>query len=106
MDGFEQMVRSEVFRARYRAGYERGRPLLRGKPNEVVVPLQDVLHTFRKGHRIMVQVQSTWFPLVDRNPQAWTDNPLLAPDDAFVSATHRVHRSARHASRIEFTVSP
>lgn len=105
MDGFEQMVRSEVFRARYRAGYERGRPLERGRPNEVVVPLQDVLHTFRKGHRIMIQVQSTWFPLVDRNPQSWTDNPLLAPDGAFVAATHRVHRSARHASRIEFTVT-
>ena len=106
MGGFEQMVRSEVFRARYRSGYERGRPLERGRPNEVVVPLQDVLHTFRKGHRIMVQVQSTWFPLVDRNPQSWTKNPLLAPESAFVRATHRVHRSRGHASRIDFAVVP
>lgn len=104
MDGFEQMVRSEVFRARYRSGYERGRPLDRGRPNLVTVPLQDVLHTFRKGHRIMIQIQSTWFPLVDRNPQSWTTNPLLAPDSAFVTATHRVHRSATHASRVEFSV--
>lgn len=104
MDGFQQMVRSEVFRARYRKGYERGVPLERGRPNEIVVPLQDVLHTFRKGHRIMIQIQSTWFPLVDRNPQSWTKNPLLAPASAFVKATHRVHRSKTHASRVELKV--
>jgi hypothetical protein len=104
MDGFQQMVRSEVFRARYRKGYERGVPLTRGKPNEIIVPLQDVLHTFRKGHRIMIQIQSTWFPLVDRNPQSWTKNPLLAPESAFVKATHRVHRSKAHASRVELRV--
>ena len=76
----------------------------RGRPNEIVVPLQDVLHTFRKGHRIMIQIQSTWFPLVDRNPQSWTKNPLLAPASAFVKATHRVHRSKTHASRVELKV--
>jgi len=106
MDGFQQMVRSEVFRARYRKGYERGVPLERGRPNEIVVPLQDVLHTFAKGHRLMIQIQSTWFPLVDRNPQSWTTNPLLAPESAFVKATHRVHRSKAHASRIELRVLP
>ncbi len=106
MGGFQQMVRSEVFRARYRKGYERGVPLERGKPNEIVVPLQDVLHTFRKGHRVMIQIQSTWFPLVDRNPQSWTTNPLLAPESAFVKATHRVHRSKSHASRVEVAVLP
>jgi hypothetical protein len=103
MGGFQQMVRSEVFRARYRDGYTKGKPLVRG-PNEIVVPLQDVLHTFGKGHRVMVQIQSTWFPLVDRNPQRWVDNPLKATRKQLAAATHRVHRSRKHASRIELGV--
>jgi predicted acyl esterase len=52
----------------------------------------------------MIQIQSTWFPLVDRNPQSWTKNPLLAPESAFVKATHREHRSKAHASRVELRV--
>ncbi|MEZ4454419.1 MAG: CocE/NonD family hydrolase C-terminal non-catalytic domain-containing protein [Nannocystaceae bacterium] len=70
------------------------------------MPLQDVLHTIEPGHRIMIQVQSTWFPLVDRNPQRWVDNIFKAKAEDFVAATHSVHRSAKHPSRIELTTLP
>jgi predicted acyl esterase len=68
------------------------------------VPLQDVLHTFKKGHRIMVQVQSTWFPLIDRNPQKFVDNIFLADESDFQRATHRVYRQPGKASRIVLPV--
>jgi predicted acyl esterase len=72
----------------------------------VVLPLQDVLHTFQKGHRIMVQIQSTWFPLVDRNPQKYVDNIFQAEEKDFVTATQRVYRSSRHPSQLRVGVLP
>jgi predicted acyl esterase len=66
--------------------------------------LQDVLHTFRKGHRLMVQVQSTWFPLVDRNPQLYLDNMFEAKEDDYTKATQRVYRSVAHPSQIRLGV--
>jgi predicted acyl esterase len=68
------------------------------------VPLLDVLHTFKKGHRLMIQVQSTWFPLVDRNPQTFVPNIFKADAKDFKRATHRVHRAAAHASRVRLPV--
>ena len=65
-----------------------------------------MLHTFQKGHRIMVQIQSTWFPLVDRNPQKYVPNIYAAKDDDFVKATHKVYRSTEQPTRIEFGVLP
>ncbi|MHC4493740.1 MAG: CocE/NonD family hydrolase C-terminal non-catalytic domain-containing protein, partial [Planctomycetota bacterium] len=65
---------------------------------------QDVLHTFKAGHRIMVQVQSTWFPLVDRNPQKYVDNIFEADEEDFIKATHRVYHSPEHASYLEVKV--
>jgi uncharacterized protein len=94
------MVRSEVMRGRFRNSYEHPEPFTPGKPALVRVPLQDVLHTFKKGHRAMVQIQSTWFPLVDRNPQQWVDNIFEAKAGDFVKAEHKVFRSAAHPSRI------
>ncbi|HEY8375309.1 MAG TPA: CocE/NonD family hydrolase C-terminal non-catalytic domain-containing protein, partial [Nannocystis sp.] len=70
----------------------------------VRVPLLDVFHTFKRGHRIMVQVQSTWFPLVDRNPQTFVPNIFLADERDFKAATHKVYRAAAHASRIRLPV--
>jgi putative CocE/NonD family hydrolase len=99
----QMMVRSEVLRGRYRDSYERPKPFTPGAPTAVRVPLQDVLHTFKKGHRVMVQLQSTWFPLVDRNPQSWVDNIFLARDQDFTAATHTVHRSAARPTHIEIT---
>lgn len=100
LGGYQRLVRSEVLRGRYRDGYVTPRPFTPGKPTSLTVPLQDVLHTFKEGHRIMVQVQSTWFPLVDRNPQKFVDNIFLAKDSDFQRATHRVHRQPGKASRI------
>ena len=100
------MVRSEVIRGRFRNDPSRPEPFTPNQVTRVRLPLQDVLHTFRAGHRIMIQIQSTWFPLVDRNPQKYVDNVFLAEPDDFVRATHRVYRSAEHPSRIEVGVLP
>lgn len=100
MGGYQQMVRSEVFRGRYRNSYTHPEPFVPEQVTEVKFPLQDVLHTFKKGHRIMVQVQSTWFPLVDLNPQKYVDNIYLAEKKDFIKATHRVYSGPEHGSRI------
>ena len=73
---------------------------------QVSFDLQDVLHTFKREHRVMIQIQSTWFPLIDRNPQKWVDNIFEANDEDFVRDTNRVHRSIRHPSRIRIGVLP
>jgi predicted acyl esterase len=68
---------------------------------DVDLPLQDVLHTFKTGHRMMVQIQSTWFPLFDRNPQTYVDNIFEADEADFVKATHRVYHTPAHVSYLE-----
>ncbi len=99
------MVRSEVIRGRFRNGYEEPQPFEPDQPTRVVLPLQDVLHTFQAGHRIMVQIQSTWFPLVDRNPHRYMDNIYIdAGEDDFVTATQRVFRSSRYPSHLKVGV--
>jgi hypothetical protein len=91
-------------RGRFRESYERPVPFEPGVPTRVAFELHDVLHTFRRGHRLMVQVQSTWFPFVDRNPQSWVENIFEAKAEDFVAATHTVHRSPEHPSRIRVGV--
>jgi uncharacterized protein len=102
MGGYEMMVRSEVIRGRFRNGPDKPAPFEANKPTSVDLPLQDVLHTFQKGHRVMIQIQSTWFPLVDRNPQKYVPNIYQADDSDFVKATHKVYRSKSQPTRIEF----
>jgi len=104
--GYQQMVRSEVFRGRFRNSYSEPEPFVSNQVTAVGVPLQDVFHTFKKGHRIMIHVQSTWFPLVDRNPQKYVDNIFFADEEDFVKATHRVYHDREHASWIEIQVLP
>ncbi len=104
MSGYQMLVRSEVIRGRFRDSYTTPAPFVPGEPALVKLPLQDVLHTFRKGHRIMIQVQSTWFPLVDRNPQHYVENIFEAAPADFVPATHRVWRDQNHPSRIDVGV--
>jgi putative CocE/NonD family hydrolase len=106
MGGYQMMVRSEVIRGRFRNDPSRPEPFTPNEPTRVRLPLQDVLHTFEPGHRVMVQIQSTWFPLVDRNPQTFVDNIYLADGSDFVKATQRVYTSGKHATRIEFGVLP
>lgn len=97
--GAQMMVRGEIMRSKFRHSYSNPAPLTPGKREVVGFTLPDVFHTFKKGHRIMVQVQSAWFPLADRNPQTFTDI-YSAGQDAFVKATIQMHRGA-NGSRIE-----
>lgn len=104
--GYQQMVRSEVLRGRFRSSYSQPKPFKPNQPTAIELPLQDVLHTFLPGHRLMVQVQSTWFPLVDRNPQKYVDNIFMANDSDFVRATHRVYHSRDYPSHLAVSLLP
>jgi len=106
LGGTQRLVRSEIFRGRYRDGYDRAQPFVPGEPTRVVVPLQGVLHTFKKGHRLMIQIQSSLFPFFDRNPQTFVPNIFEADEEDFVKATHRVFISADHQSVIHVGVLP
>ncbi len=106
LGGTQRLVRSEIFRGRYRNGYESPEPFVPGEPTRVVVPLQSVLHTFKKGHRIMIQIQSSFFPFFDRNPQTFVPNIFEASAKDFVKATHRIFVSADHPSAIHVGVLP
>lgn len=106
LSGYQQMVRSEVMRGRFRNSYRHPEPFEPDAITRVRIPLQDVFHTFRAGHRIMVQVQSTWFPLVDRNPQTWVPNIFEARAEDFREQTHRVHHAPGAASRLEVRTLP
>ena len=104
-DGFQELVRGDVMRGKFRNSYAHPEPFVPGKVARVAFGMDDVLHTFKKGHRIMVHVQSSWFPLVDRNPQTFVDIYRAVPSD-FRAATQRVYRSTSQASRIEIPVLP
>jgi putative CocE/NonD family hydrolase len=99
MGGYQQLVRGEVMRGKFRESLEHPRPFVPGEPTAVKFTLPDVYHRFRRGHRVMVQVQSTWFPLVDRNPQTFVDI-YRAKEADFQRAVQRVYRSASLPSRI------
>ncbi|MEH0153851.1 CocE/NonD family hydrolase [Limibacter armeniacum] len=95
LGGYQQMVRSEIMRGRYRNSFSKPEPFTPEKRTEITLPLQDVLHTFKKGHRIMVQVQSTFFPLFDRNPQKYVENIFDAEESDFIKATHKVYHDEK-----------
>jgi len=103
MGGYEQLVRGEPFRGKFRHSFEKPEAFTPGKVEEVTFSMQDVNHTFQRGHRIMVQIQSSWFPLTDRNPQTFMNIPDAKPAD-FVKATERVYRGPGQASGIETNV--
>lgn len=103
---YHMLVRSEAIRARFRRSYERPEPFVPDQPALVDVELLDVLHTLQKGHRLQVQIQSSWFPLMDRNPQTWVPNLRDARPEDFVAHTHRVHRSKAHPTRLVLGVLP
>ena len=102
--GYQQMVRSEIFRGRYRNSYENPEPFAPNELAQIKIPLQDVLHTFKKGHRLMVQVHSTWFPLIDINPQKYVENIFRAESEAYTKARHRISRSGKNPSYIKIGV--
>lgn len=88
---YQQLVRGDVMRGRFRHGFEKPEPFIPDQVSEVVFQLQDVLHTFKKGHRVMIQVQSSWFPLIDRNPQTFVENIYKAQAADFKPARHRLY---------------
>ncbi len=105
MGGYQQLLRGEPFRAKFRNSWEKPEPLTPGKEAAINFTMPDLYHTFRRGHRIMVQVQSSWFPLTDRNPQTFTDIPFAKPED-FQKATEQIFRQKDAASGVEVLVLP
>jgi putative CocE/NonD family hydrolase len=105
MGGYQQLVRGDAMRGKFRNSYAKPEPFEPGRPTRVKFRMQDVYHTFRPGHRIMVQVQSSWFPLADRNPQTFVDI-YSAKESDFKKATQRVYRSAEMPSKVTVLVMP
>jgi putative CocE/NonD family hydrolase len=103
MGGYQQMVRGEPFRGKFRNSLSKPEPFTPGKTEKIEFWMPDVLHTFRTGHRIMVQIHSSWFPLVDRNPQQFLDIPNARPSD-FKKATERVYRGGADGSQLRVLV--
>lgn len=100
LSGYEQLVRGEPFRGKFREGFVHPAPFVPGKMQQIKFAMPDVDHRFGKGHRIMLQVQSSWFPLVDRNPQTFTNIPTAKPAD-FQKASERIYRNKKAASFLE-----
>jgi putative CocE/NonD family hydrolase len=100
LGGYQQLVRSEVMRGRFRESFSQPKPFIANEVTAVPFAVQDLMHTFQKGHRLMVQVQSTWFPLVDRNPQKYVPNIYEAAETDFQAATHRLYHNPAHASQL------
>ena len=105
LDGYQQLVRGGVLRGKFRHSLEAPEPMEPGQPTRISLRLDDVFHTFRRGHRIMVQVQSSWFPLVDRNPQVFTDI-YHATEADFQAAGQRLHRGPALPSHLILPVLP
>jgi len=102
-DGYQRLVRADVFRCKFRNSFAKPEPLMPGKITEVAYDLNEIAHTFKMGHRIMVQVQSSWFPLVDMNPQTFVNIPTCSAAD-FRKATIRIFHDAAHLSGITLPV--
>jgi putative CocE/NonD family hydrolase len=105
MGGYQQLVRVEMMRGKFRDSYEKPQPFAPNKPTPVKFALNDVLHTFRTGHRLMIQVQSSYFPVIDRNPQVFTDI-YSAKDSEYHKATERVYHTHEQPSNISVLVVP
>ena len=103
MGGYQQMVRGEPFRGKFRNGFDKPAPFIPGKPAQIDFAMPDICHVFRAGHRIMVQIQSSWFPLTDRNPQVFLDIPSAKASD-FQKATERIYHGGPEGSRIRVRV--
>lgn len=101
--GYQMLIRADIFRGKYRNSFEQPEPFKPGEVTRVSFTLPDINHTFKVGHRIMIQIQSSWFPLFDRNPQTFT-NIYTCDEDAFQKATHRVYRSPEHPTNLTLPI--
>jgi hypothetical protein len=104
MSGYQFPVAMEVFRGRYRKSFEKPQPFVSGKPEEIIIDLHQVNHTFLPGHKIMIQVQSSWFPVIDRNPQKFVPNIFEAKESDYIKATHTLYCNNQLSSYIELPV--
>ncbi len=102
MSGYQLMISADIFRGRYREDLAKPEPIAPNTVFEYTVPLPHVNHTLLPGHRLMVQVQSSWFPLYDRNPQTYVPSIMSAPDSAYTKQRHRIHHGAEHSTYIVF----
>jgi len=106
MGGYQLAIAMDIFRGRYRESLEVSKAIEPGKPLPYRFALPNANHVFHKGHRLMVQIQSSWFPLYDRNPQTFVSNIFLAKPEDFKKATHRIHHSATEATYLELPIAP
>lgn len=104
LGGYQQMLSADVLRGRFREDFTVAKPIAPNKVLPYRIRLPHVSHTFLPGHRIMVQIQSSWFPLYDRNPQTFVPNIMFAPPDSYVKATHRIWRTKEYPTAIELPV--
>jgi putative CocE/NonD family hydrolase len=104
LSSYELMISDEIFRGRYRNSYEKPEAIVPGEVTPFTIDLHTADHVFKKGHRIMVQVQSTWFPLYDRNPQKFVPNIFEAKESDYQKATEKIYRSQKYPSRVEISV--
>ena len=104
MSGYQLPIAMEVFRGRFRNGFVKPAPLTPNKPEEFVIDLHQVNHRFGKGHRLMIQVQSSWFPLIDRNPQKYVPNIFEAKESDFIKAQHTIYFSSGNSTYIELPI--
>jgi putative CocE/NonD family hydrolase len=104
MAGYQLMIVDEIFRSRYRQSFERPAAIAPDQVNEYSIDLHANNHAFKKGHRLMVQIQSSWYPLYDRNPQKFVENIFLAQPQDYQSATQKIYQSARYASHLTLPV--
>ena len=104
LSNYELMIADEIFRGRYRNSYEKPEPIVPGEVTPFTIDLHTADHVFKKGHRIMVEVQSTWFPLYDRNPQKFVPNIFDARDSDYQKATQKIYRSQKYPSQVEISV--
>jgi uncharacterized protein len=104
LPGYQLMIDDDVFRARFRNSFEHPEPVEPGRVYEYVIDIHSANHAFRQGHRVMLEVQSTWFPLIDRNPQRWVENIFEAPASAYQAATQKIFRSSKYATYVDLPV--
>ena len=106
MSGYQLPVAMEVFRGRYRKSFEKPQPLTPNKPEEFVIDLHQINHLFKAGHKLMIQIQSSWFPVIDRNPQTWVPNIFEAKDGDFKKEQHSIYCNALQSTYLELPVMP
>ncbi len=104
MSQYQLPVAMEVFRGRFRKSFSNPSPLIPNQPEEFVIDLHSINHVFKTGHHLMIQVQSTWFPVIDRNPQKYVPNIFEAKESDFIKATHTIYFSAKYPTYIELPV--